>query len=160
MTGLNRDIRRQGDPGSDPEDVERELRRLAPAAAPVGLRERVLDGAAAARRGAWLAPWMRVAAAACSISIAALLVLDPLMTHHEEARLSAVLDGRSLTSAPPETGAELAEAGLDAGTAAQQWVRIQNLAAAVARREVIREPLEARERLKGWLEYETSEDPD
>jgi len=140
--------------------VEGDLRRLVPAAVPAGLRERVLDQAAEARRGALLAPWLRVAAAACAISIAALLVLDPLMTHHEEARLAALLDGRSQSLTASEPGPELAEAGIGQGAEARRLELVRDLAAAAARKDIARESIEAQRRLKGWLEYETPENPD
>ena len=69
---------RRGDRGRDVFEagaagVERELRRLVPAAVPPGLRGRVVARAAEARRGALLAPWMRVAATVCSLLIVAAL---------------------------------------------------------------------------------------
>lgn len=139
--------------------VERELRRLVPAAVPAGLRKRVLDRAAEARRGAALAPWLRVAAGACAVVVAALLALDPLLSRHEERRLTALLDGRSTAAPAFETAPELAEAGLGPGTEAEHWARLQDLAAAVAGRSLEKASIDALERLKGWWEYETPESP-
>ena len=87
-------------------DIERDLERLKPVAAPAGLRRRVLDRAAEARKSAVLSPKMRVLAAACSIIIIAVLGLDPLIRKHETARLAALLDGRQTSfpsgEVPPE----------------------------------------------------------
>ena len=140
--------------------VERELGRLVPAAVTPGLRSRIVARASEARRAAMLRPWMRVAAAACSVLIAALLALDPLVSRLEEARLTALLDGRSAVASRPETAPELAEAGLGAGTEAERWARLQALAAAAVREPGISDSLGALERLKGRWEYETAQDPD
>ncbi|GEM_PF-1221312 len=139
--------------------IESGLRRLAPAPVPAGLRERVLERAAATRRSAALAPWVRVAAGACAVLVAALLALDPLLSRHEERRLTALFDGRSAATPTFETAPELAEAGLGRGTEAERWARIQDLAAEAARRSIEIETVKALERLKGWWEYETPESP-
>lgn len=140
--------------------VERELRRLAPMAVPPGLRGRVIARAAEARRGALLAPWMRVSAGACSVLIVTVLVTDSLISRHEEARLAALLDGRSAAAAPSEMASELGEIILGQGTEAEGLVRLRFMAAAAIRKDEQRGFFEARKGLKGWLEDETSEDPD
>lgn len=137
--------------------VERQLRRLVRAGIPPGLRDRVLRRAAEARGDAALAPWMRVAAAAGAALIGAILVLDPIQSRHEQARLDALLDGRAMTTAVPDAAAELAEAGF--GTEAALWSRFQGLAAAAARKPPEGADNAALERLKGWGEYEDPEAP-
>jgi len=137
--------------------VERELRSVVPAEIPAGLRERVLDRAAATRQGAALTPWMRVAAIACTVLVVSLLALDPLLSRHEEARLAALLDGRSMSTAALDTAAELADAVI--GTEAVLWSRLQGLAAAASRKPPAGGNLVTLERLKGWWEYENPEDP-
>ncbi len=137
--------------------IERELRRLVPIGIPPGSRDRVLRRAAEARGGMVLSPWMRVAAAAGAALIGAILVLDPIQSRHEQARLAALLDGRAVSTAAPDAAAELAEAGI--GTEAPLWSRVQGLAAAAARRSPAVGDLAALERLKGWGEYEDPEDP-
>lgn len=136
---------------------ERELRRLVPASVPSGLRERVLERAAATRRGAALAPWMRIATAACAVLIGALVALDPVLVRHDQARLAALLDGHSVSTTVPETASELAEAGL--GPEEARRSRLQGLAAAAARKPQERASIENLERLKGWWEYEDPQDP-
>jgi hypothetical protein len=140
--------------------VERELRRLAPMAVPPGLRGRVIARAAEARRGTLLAPWMRVSAVACSVLIATVFVTDPLIGRLEEARLAALLDGRSAVAAPGDTAAELAEVVLGQGSDAGRLARLQTMAASAIRKSAQRGFFEARKGLKGWHEDETSENPD
>jgi hypothetical protein len=160
MTSEERKDRGNGERAPGEIDIERELGRLAPAAAPPGLRARVLDRAAAARRGAVLPPWMRLAAAACSVLIAALLAFDPLLNRYEESRLAALLDGPAATAAPAEIASDLAELGIGQGTEAGRWARAQDYLAAVARKTKVRGSVLDLERLKGWWDYETPEDPD
>ena len=159
MTIGKRASRQAGDRETDPSAVARELARLVPADVPPGLRSRVLATAAEARGGAALKPWMRLTAGAVAVLVAALLALDPLMNRREEARLAALLDGRSAEASRPETAPELAEAGLGPGTEAGRLVRLQDRAAAAANRLLEKASLEAVERLKGRWEYEASENP-
>lgn len=142
-----------------PAGVERELRRFVPAPVRSGLRERVMARAAEARRGAALPPWLRVAAASCAVLIAALLALDPILVRREEARLTALLDGRAISGNGLEAAPELAEAGIGQEAETALWSRLQGLAGAAARKPLDRVSLETLERLKGWWEYETAEDP-
>lgn len=139
--------------------VERELRRLAPMAVPPGLRGRVIARAAEARRGALVAPWMRVFAVACSVLIAIVLVTDPLIGRHEEARLAALLDGRPSSRPTEEEVSELAEILAGQGNGAYRIVRLRAMVPRSVRCENERDFIEARKRLKGWLEDETSESP-
>lgn len=152
--------RGRGGAGPGPAGVERELRRLVPAAVPPGLRPRVLGRDSAARKGALLTPWMRFAAVAGALIILGLLVLDPILARREEVRWAALLDGR--VTAPPAavTAVELAEAGLGTGIEAERWARLQDLAASRARRTAERETVEALEQRKGWWDYETAQDPE
>lgn len=140
--------------------VERELRRLVPAAVPPGLRGRIVARAAEARRGPLLAPWMRVSAVACSVLIVTVLVTDPLIGRHEEARLAALLDVRSAAAAPGDAASELAEVVLGQEAEAGRLARLRTMAASVIRKNGQRGFFEARRGLKGWLEDETSETPD
>jgi len=91
-------------------DIERDLERLAPVAAPAGLRDRVMDRAAQARNSAALSPRMRILAAACSVVIIAVLMIDPLIGRHDAARIAALLDGQSSARVATEEAARLAEA--------------------------------------------------
>lgn len=140
--------------------VEREIRRLAPAAIPPGLRDRVMNRAAEARRGAALRPWMRAAAVSAAALILALLALDPVLARREEARLAAALDGRTAAPSVEEDAGVLAEAMGGAGGAKEtaRIARLEILAAAASRQEREQEMLDARRQLKGWLEHETPED--
>ena len=139
--------------------IEHELRRLVPVPVPPGLRSRIVARASEARRGALLRPWMRVATAACSVLIAALLALDPLVSRLEEARLTALLDGHSAVASRTDIAPELAEAGLGPGTEAEHLARLQDLAASRVRKSMEKEAVEALERLKGRWEYEAAENP-
>ena len=139
-------------------DIERDLERLKPVAAPAGLRRRVLDRAAEARKSAVLSPKMRVLAAACSIIIIAVLGLDPLIRKHETARLAALLDGRQTSFPSGEVPPELVEVLTGRGRDAERLARVQLAAAAAARKEQARQVREAWRRLKGWLDDETFED--
>lgn len=140
--------------------VERELRRLPPAAIPSGLRDRVMNQAAEARRSAALRPWMRPAAVAAAALILALLALDPVLARREEARPTAALDGRTAAPSTEEDARTLAEVVGGPGGAAEtaRIARLETLAAAASRQEREQEMLDARRQLKGWLEHETSED--
>lgn len=140
--------------------IERELRRFAPAAVPPGLRGRVVDRAAETRRGALLVPWMRVSAVTCSVLIVTVLVAEPLIGRHEEARLAALLDGRNAAAAPGEKAPELAEAVFGLGAEADRLALLQTMATSAMRQNERRRFFEARKGLKGWLEDETSETPD
>jgi hypothetical protein len=141
-------------------DVERELGRLVPSAAPPGLKALVLDQAAASRRGALLAPWMRVAAAAAAVLIVAVLAVGLVLERSEAGHLAAVLDGSPAVPSAGQDAMVLAEAigGRDAAVEAARIVRLETLAADAARRDRERQAIEAREWLKGWLENETSKD--
>ena len=147
---------------SDLAGVERGLRRLVPAAVPPGLGERTLERAAEAARGAMLRPWMRLAAAACSVLIVVVLALDPVLGRHEDARMAAILDGRPTGSSHAEDAAVLAEAvgGIGEAEEALRTARLETMIAASSRRELGRRAIAARDRLKGWLEHETTEDPE
>jgi len=146
------------DAGRDLMNIERDLERLAPVAAPAGLRDRVMDRTAQARNSAALSPRMRILAAACSIIIVAVLGLDPLIVRHEAAQMAALFDGRQTASPAGEAPSELAEVLTGRGRDAERLARVQLAAAAAARKEQARQVREAWRRLKGWLDDETSED--
>lgn len=139
-------------------DIERDLERLKPVAAPADLRRRVLDRAAEARKSAVLSPKLRVLAAACSIVIVAVLGLDPLIGRHEAARMAAFFDGRRTSPPSGEAPSELAEVLTGRGRDAERLARVELAAAAAARKEQARQVREAWRRLKGWLDDETFED--
>lgn len=159
---MKRRRRGQGTLESDSASVERELRRLVPAAVHRGLGERILDRAAEVRRAATLRPWMRLAAAACSVLIVAVLALDPVLARHEAARMASILDGRPAASPEAEDAAVLAEAvgGTGGAAEASRTARLGTMIAASSRQELGRRAIEGRRRLKGWLEHEISEDPE
>ena len=112
------------DVGSDVMDVEKDLERLAPVAAPPGLRERVMDRAVQSRKSAALSPRMWILAAACSIVIVALLAIDPLMARHEDARLAAVIDGRQTSRPTGKEAADVAEILDGYGTEGTRMARL------------------------------------
>ena len=145
------------DAGRDLMDTERDLERLAPVAAPAGLRDRVMDRAAQARNSAALSPRMRILAAACSVVIIAVLMIDPLIGRHDAARIAALLDGQSSARVATEEAARLAEALGGQGIEDGGIVRLEVMAAVAAREDRGRDFFEARARLKGWLDNETSE---
>jgi hypothetical protein len=160
MTSEARKRRGNGESVPEAAGIERDLGRLARVDAPPGLKARVLDKAAASRRGALLAPWMRLVAAACAVLTLALLALDPLLGRHEAAHLAAVLDGRPAAPSAGQEALVLAEAigAVDGAKEAARLGRLETLAGAAARRDRERQAIEAREWLKGWLEDETSQD--
>jgi hypothetical protein len=143
----------------DAAGLERALRDLIPVRTPPGLRERVLSAASVSRGNAALAPGLRVVAAACASAILAVLLIDPLLGRHEAARLAAVLDGRP--SAPAaESGPDLAEVLAGHAGEMSRMDRLQARARLSGQDEIERDFIKARTRLEGWLEDETSEDPD
>lgn len=160
MTIEGRDVRGREDLEAGAAGVGRELGRLVPASIPPGLRLRVLSRAEFARRSVMLSPAMRVAAAACLLLIAAALLIDPLVGRHEAARLAALLDGRSSPRVASEETAELAEVLGMKGRETERMTRLQLAAAAAARKEQENQITEAWKRLKGWLGYEASEEPE
>ena len=139
-------------------DIERDLERLKPVAAPADLGRRVLDRAAEARKSAALSPKMRVLAAACSIIIIAVLGLDPLIVRHEAAWMAALFGGRPTSLPSREAPSELAEVLTGGGRDAERLARVELTAAAAARKGQARQVREAWRRLKGWLDDETFED--
>lgn len=143
--------------GGGSPDVERELGRLAAAPVPPGLRQRVLDRADEARSRAALTPGLRRLAVAGAALIVAVLAADPILGRHEAVRMSALLDGRTVPTAAPEASPELAEALDGRASGFAQLARLRTLARAAGEGSV-RDLAAARERLKGWLNHETSED--
>jgi hypothetical protein len=142
-----------------PADTEGELRRLVPSTVPSGMRRRVLDRALEARLNAALTPGMRALAVACAIVIVAVLAIEPLVGRHEAARMTALLDGRSSARTAGEEAYDLAEVlGVQVGEA-DRMARLQIMAASASREDRVSDFIEARKRLKGWLNNETSENP-
>jgi len=140
-------------------EIEKDLGRFSPIGAPAGLRQKVMDRALEARKSAMLSPRMRLAASACSLAIVLVLGLDPLIARQEAARMAALLDGRPGARQPGET-LELALALGGNGGEAERLSHLQSLAASAIREDALREFVEARIRLKGWLDNETLENPD
>jgi hypothetical protein len=141
-------------------DIEHALGRLAKTPVPPGLRARVLGQAAAERRSAALSPGLRFTTAGCSLLIAAVLVLDPLAARREAARLASLLDGRAAAAEAYGPASELA-LELDIGaSAAERLAHLQALASSRSGKEIPEKFFQAREWLKGWLDHETSENPD
>jgi hypothetical protein len=159
VTFEDRDVRGRDNSQAGAAGVEREFGRLVPASIPPGLRQRVLSRAAFARRSALLSPAMRVVAAACSLLIAAVLLIDPLVGRHEAACLTALLDGN--TAAPAtESAPELAEALSGKASEAGSLARLRAAAESAGSENSVRSAIEARKRLKGWSSDENSETPD
>ncbi|HOW86538.1 MAG TPA: hypothetical protein P5119_11810 [Candidatus Aminicenantes bacterium] len=152
---MNGDRTKAAGPGSP--DIEREMARLAARPAPRGLRDRVLGRAGEARKGAVLAPWARALAVACAVAVAAALLIEPFAGRREAVRLAALLDGRRAAPAAGQT-AEIAEILAGQTGVAERLARLRFAGAAAARRERGRRVTEAREKMKGWLAYESSED--
>ena len=149
---------RKGTAGEGGPDVERELGRLAVIPVPPGLGQRVLGRAMEVRAQAALTPRLRALAAACSIVILAVLAADPVFSRREASRITAVVDGQAAPVPATSRLPELAEAldGQDGDWSRMN--RLQALAASAARMEARHDLISARERLKGWLSYETPED--
>ena len=142
-------------------DVERALGGFRPVTAPPGLRERVLARAMEARSDAALTPPMRLLAAVCALVVALVIGIEPVMGRLETARLAALLDGLPPASPEDRPMPELAEAlGGPAGGPEERLARFRAAAASTAREARRTEFSEVRERLKGWLDNETSEDLD
>lgn len=140
--------------------IERELGRLVPASIPPGIRQRVLSRAEIARRSVLLSPAMRVAATACSLLIAAALLIDPLVGRHEAARLTALLDGRNAAAQAVGFVPELVEALSGKAGEARSLARLRAAAGSARSEHMVRSAIEAHKRLKGWFNDETPEDPD
>ncbi len=153
MSAEQRDEREQA-------EMEKLLGRLVPDPALPGLRERVLGAAVGARRSAALTPGLRRLAVACSIVIIAVAVAGPLVGKHEAERLAAVLDGRSRASRAESPEPEFAELLGGDERGANRLAVLQAFAASAARADRPTKLVEAFERLKGWLNDETLEDPD
>ncbi len=160
MTLEDRDDRGRDGYEADAAVVEQELRRLVPAPVPPGLRQRVLNRAELARRNVMLSPGMRIAAAACSLLIAAVLVIDPFVARLEAVRLTALLDGRNAATPAKELASELAEALDGKASEVGSLARLRAAVESAGSKDTIRRAIEARERQKGWFSDETSEDPD
>lgn len=156
----DRDVRRREDFEAGGAGVERELGRLVPAAIPPGVRQRVLSRAEFARRSIMLSPAMRVAATACSLLIAAVLLIDPIVARHEAARLTALLDGRNSAAPATESTPELAEALSGKASEVGSLARLRAAVESAGSGNTVRSAIEARKRLKGWFSDETSENPD
>ena len=139
-------------------DIEYALGRLLPKPVPPGLRERVIGSAFQTRKNSVLTPQLRIVAVTCSILLVAVLLLEPLSSRWEAARLAALLDGRPASPATGEEAAEFAEVLGLRGREADRMAKLQAMTAPALRKERMGDFIEAQKRLKGWLENETSED--
>lgn len=160
MTLGGRDVRGREDFEAGAAGAERDLGRLVPAAVPPGVRQRVLSRAEFARRSVILSPAMRAAATACSLLIAAVLLIDPFVVRHEAASLTALLDDRDSAAPATESVQELAEALSGRAGELASLARLRAAVESAGSEIKIRRAIEARKRLKGWFVDETSENPD
>ena len=141
-------------------EIERDLERLRAKPMPSGLRERVLDSALKARERTVLTPRLRVAAAACSILIVAVLGADRLLGRREAFRLTALLDGRPTAGTAREETSELEELLGGLGSEADMIAGLQARTVDAVRGDGERRFNEARKMLEGWLKNETFENID
>jgi hypothetical protein len=141
----------------DPDDIEESLGRLVPKPAPSGLRQRVLASALESRKNVAMTPRMRLVASVCLMLLIAILGVEPLIMRHESARMAALLDGRSPTQTVAEEASELADMMGGQVGEVQALMRLQIMASSGIREAEFRDGLEARKRLKGWLENEGQE---
>ncbi len=139
-------------------EIEKALGQIVPEPPPPGLRQKVLGAAFEARGNAVLTPGLRIVAVACSILLVIILGVDPILRRSEFARMAALLDGRSAAPPTVEDAADLAEVLGGQGREANTMARLQVAAASAVRKNRERDFIEARKRLKGWFENETSED--
>jgi hypothetical protein len=139
-------------------DIERSLARLAPKPVPDGMRQRILSSAYEAGGSRALTRGRLVTAAVCAAVLAAILTADRLVARRESARWAALLDGRSPVQSIEDPASILAEI---MGTGAEKDVAAlrSRMLASTRIRPQVPEMREALKRLKGWLEYETPEDP-
>jgi hypothetical protein len=107
-----------------------------------------------------LTPWMKWAAVTCAVLIVFVLIADPLIGRLEAVRMAALLNAGSATD---EGGmarieaSDLAELAGIQGTEAAKLIRLQARITSAVREERRRRFGEALKGLRGWLEYETSE---
>ena len=141
----------------DPDDIEESLGRLVPKPAPSGLRQRVLASALESRKNVAMTPRMRLVASVCLMLLIAILGVEPLIMRHESARMAALLDGRSPTQTVAEEASELADMMGGQVGEVQALMRLQIMASSGIREAEFRDGLEARKRMKGWLENEGQE---
>ncbi|MCX6567883.1 MAG: hypothetical protein NT147_02380 [Candidatus Aminicenantes bacterium] len=142
------------------DDIERSLARLAPKAIPAGLRQRIMDSALESRKNASLTPWMKWAAVTCAVLIVFVLIADPLIGRFEAVRMAALINAGSATDEggmARREASDLAELAGIQGTEAAKLIRLQARITSAVREERRRRFGEAMKGLRGWLEYETSE---
>jgi len=144
----------------DHDDIERDLKRLVPVSLPAGLRQRILTASVESRKNAPLPPCMKWAAVTCAILIVAVLGADRLAGSHEAVRMAALLNAGS---AIDEEGmarmeaSDLAELAGIQGSEAAKLIRFQARITSSVREERQRRIGEVLKGLRGWSEYETSE---
>jgi hypothetical protein len=149
-------IDEQGDRRSN--GIEKELARLVPKGGPPGLRQRVVGRAREAGKNTLLTPRLRAAAVACLVLIVALLGAEPFMRRSELGRMAALLGARDVVPAAGAEATELAEIIGTRGREAGLMGQARFLALASDRGDRERSIIDAKERLKGWLENEVPED--
>jgi len=91
--------------------------------------------------------------------IVAVLAIEPLVSRHETARMTALLDGRPSARTVGEEAYDLAEVLGIQRSEADRMARLQIMAASTRREDRVSDFIKARTGLKGWLENETSENP-
>jgi hypothetical protein len=140
---------------NDPRDIEKALLSLDAKPVPPGLNKRILGSALKARRDLVLTPSMWAAATACAALIAVALLGDAALTRAQNESLGALLNGRAAAQAPVEdAGPLLAEIWEEIGDQERAGLERVALARPVPRSVSLRDVLQARERLKGWLDHE------
>jgi len=144
--------------GKDPDDIDKSLARLIPKPAPSGLRQRVITSVREAREKVVVMPGMRAVVAVCVVVLVAVLAGDALISEHESARFSALLDGRSSARTAEDESLFFAEILGITGDQDITAMKLRILASIRIRQDDERDRLEALKRLKGWLEHETPED--
>lgn len=143
------------------DDVERGLKRLVPGSVPAGLRHRILSASVESRKNAPLTPRMKWAAVTCAVLIVFALIAEPLIGRLEAVRMTALLHAGSATEEEEMARTEasdLAELAGIQGEEAAKLLRLQARITSAVREERQRRLGEALKGLRGWLEYETSED--
>jgi hypothetical protein len=144
--------------GKDMTEIERSLERLVPKSAPPGLRRRIVASAFEARKSAAMTTGWRAALAVCAVVLVAVFATDTLITRHESASLTALLDGRSFVKTPEDDTSVVAEM-LGATGDQDIAMRVRMLTSDRVGQDIERQRNdEALKRLKGWLRYESLED--
>ena len=145
---------------SDPQDIENNLLSLSPQPVPPGLREKVIGSALKTRQNLVMTPWTRAGAIACAVLIAVSVLGDMAVARAQNDSLRALLNGRAVARPLAEDlGLLLAEISAQTSDVGKAELKRIALARPATRSGSLQDVLEARERLKGWLDHE-SESPE